>query len=93
MNKYEVLYIISSKVSEENREAMINKFKDVITKENGTIDKLDKWGIKKYQYPINFENEGYYVLVGFTCAPSVIEKLKSLMLVTEGCVRFMFEKK
>lgn len=93
MNKYEVLYIISSKVQEENREAMINKFNEVITSANGTIDKLDKWGIKKYQYPINFENEGYYVLVGFTCAPEVIEKLQGLMLVTEGCVRFMFEKK
>jgi len=71
MNKYEALYIIDKDVSEESRQAVIDKLSDVVTSKGGEVENVDKWGIRKYAYPINFKSEGFYVLMNFTAAPEV----------------------
>ena len=66
MNKYEILYIIDNDVSEEDKAALVDRFSDLVVKLGGTVDGIDKWGTRKYAYPINDKNEGYYVLMNFT---------------------------
>ena len=56
MNKYELLYIISSDVAEEKREEIIKKFTSYVESKKGTVEGVDKWGMKKFAYPINFKN-------------------------------------
>lgn len=93
MNKYELLYIIASDVTEEAREALIAKFKAFVESKNGTVDTLDKWGIKKFAYPINFRNDGFYVLMNFNANPEIISEMNNLMTITDGIVRQMFVRK
>lgn len=93
MNKYELLYIISSSATEEQREALIEKVKTLIEKNGGEINGTDKWGMRKFAYPINFRNEGFYVLVNFTSSPEAVEVVNSAMNITENVVRQMFIKK
>ncbi len=93
MNKYELLYIISSSATEEQREELIGKVKNFIESKGGVIEGTDKWGIKKFAYPINFKNEGYYVLVNLTINPEMIKEINNLMNITTNVVRQMFIKK
>lgn len=93
MNKYELLYIIASDVSEEKREELIKKFSSYVEAKGGTIEGIDKWGMRKLAYPINFKNEGYYVLMNITMKPEEVEPMAKLMNITEGIVRQMFVKK
>lgn len=93
MNKYELLFIISATTPDDQKEAIISKVTSFIEKNVGTVDAVDKWGMKKFAYPINFKNEGYYVLVNFTIAPSKIAELDNMMYVNENIVRQMFVKK
>lgn len=66
MSKYELLYILSTSLDDAAKDAAISKISSIITEAGGTVDKLDKWGIKKLAYPIKFKNDGYYVLTNFT---------------------------
>lgn len=93
MNKYELLYIIAQDVTEEKREALIAKFKSLVEEKGGEIAGIDKWGMKKLAYPINFKNEGYYVLMTFSSKPEVIDGMSKLMNITDEIVRHMFVKK
>ncbi len=93
MNKYELLYIIASDASEEKREELIKKFSSYVGAKGGTIEGIDKWGMRKLAYPINFKNEGYYVLMNITMKPEEVEPMAKLMNITEGIVRQMFVKK
>lgn len=93
MNKYELLFIIANDVNEEKREQLINKFKGLIEEKGGEIAGVDKWGMKKFAYPINYKNEGFYVLVNFSSKPEIIEGISKLMNITDGIVRHMFVKK
>ncbi len=93
MNKYELLYIISSSATEEQREGVIEKVKTLIEKNGGEIAGTDKWGMKKFAYPIDFKNEGFYVLVNFNANPEAVAVINNTMNITENIVRQMIIKK
>lgn len=93
MNKYELLYIISTDATEEQREALIEKFKGYVETRNGVCEGIDRWGIKKFAYPINFKNEGYYVLMNFSANADVVNEMNKLMNITDNIVRQMFVAK
>lgn len=93
MNKYELLYIISSSATEEQREGVIEKIKALIEKNGGEIVGTDKMGMKKFAYPIDFKNEGFYVLVNFNTNSEAISVINNAMNITENVVRQMIIKK
>lgn len=93
MNKYELLYIISSDVAEEKREELISKFSSYVEAKGGVVEGMDKWGMRKLAYPINFKNEGFYVLMNVSMNPEEVDAMSKLMNITEGIVRHMFVRK
>lgn len=93
MNSYEMLYILDNDLSDEMKEKLVNKFNDVITKANGTIDTVDKWGTKKLAYDINYKSEGYYVLINFKSDSDLPNELERVLRITDGVVRFIVLKK
>lgn len=90
MKKYELLYVISSNANEAKRDALIEQFKKFIEDKKGNILGIDKWGMRKFTYPIKFKNEGFYVLMNFEAVPETIKELENLMNITEDIVRKMF---
>ena len=72
---------------------IFSKVTSFIEKNAGTVDAVDKWGMKKFAYPINFKNEGYYVLVNFSINPEMIKEINNLMNITDNVVRQIFVKK
>lgn len=93
MNKYELLYIISASATDEQKEELIKKINALIESKGGEIAGTDKWGMRKFAYPINFKNEGYYVLVNFSINPNAIKEINNLMNITDNIVRQIFVKK
>lgn len=93
MNKYELMFIIESDVAEEKREQLIAKFKAYVEAHKGNIEGIEKIGMKKLAYPINFRNEGFYVLMNITMNPEDVDAMAKLMNITEGIVRQMFVRK
>ena len=93
MNKYELMYIIDASCSDEEREAFIDKVQNMVIKAGGTVDTLDKIGLKKFAYPINFKNEGYYVLMNFQSESNLPNEIESKMDIMDHYVRSLFIKK
>lgn len=93
MNQYEVLYILQNDLSEERKLEMIEKIGSIIEKLNGNVKNVDKWGTRRYAYPINDKNEGYYVLMNFEAAPDVPQEFERQMRIMEEVVRFMLTRK
>ena len=93
MTKYEMLYIIDCDVAEEERESIIKKFEDLVKNNGGVIEKTDRWGAKKLQYPINYKSEGYYVLMTFDAEKTLVVELKRIAGITDGIVRRLITKR
>ena len=75
MKTYEMLYVLDNAISDEAKEAFVKKFEDVVTAANGKVVSTDKWGVKRLAYPINYKNDGYYVLMTFEAEGSVVKEL------------------
>ncbi|MBQ8881812.1 MAG: 30S ribosomal protein S6 [Clostridia bacterium] len=93
MNKYEVLYILDAKLDDGEKDALIERFKGVVETANGTVESVDKWGVRKLAYEINFKNEGYYVLMNFSADANTPDDLERQMRITDGVMRFIVIKK
>ena len=92
MTKYEMLYIIAPEIAEEARESLIKKFEDMVVANGGTVEKTEKWGMKKLQYPINYKTEGFYVLMTFEATQTFVVELKRVIGITDGIMRRLITK-
>ena len=90
-NSYETMLVFSVANGDEAVTALVEKFKALI-EANGTIDSIDEWGKRKLAYPINYETEGYYMLVNFTCEPEFPAELDRVVKITEGVLRSLTVK-
>ena len=92
MTNYEVLYIVSPKLEEAAREELIERFKNVVVAAGGSAE-VNKWGMRKLAYRVNFQNEGYYVLMTFSAPADLPAELERQMRISAAVMRFMVTKK
>ena len=85
---YETLFAVSGNLVEEDAKAVIEKFVTLIN-ENGSDVDVNEWGKRRFAYPINYVNEGYYVLVSYKSEPSFPIELDRVFGITEGVLRYM----
>ena len=88
MVKYEVMYIIDGDTEESKIEELISMVSSIIN-DGGKEVKTDKWGMKRFAYPINYKNEGYYVLTSFEAEPGFPKELDRRLKIEEKIVRHM----
>ena len=91
-NSYETMLVFSVANGDESVAALVEKFKALI-EANGTIESVDEWGKRKLAYLINYETEGYYMLINFTCEPEFPAELDRIVKITEGVIRSLTIKK
>lgn len=92
MTKYEMLYILDASLSDEAKDGIIKKIEDLVSSNGGVIEKTDRWGIKKLQYPINYKSEGYYVLTTFEAEKTLVVEIKRIIGITDGIIRRLITK-
>ncbi len=93
MNKYELLTIFSATLTDEQKEAVVTKYTKLMEADGGKVTVVNKWGVKKLAYPINYKNEGYYVLFEFEANANVPAKINELMNIDEAVMRSLCLKK
>jgi len=89
MRVYEELFIVKPDSPEEEVDAYIGQVKDLISNAQGTIEKVDKWGVRKLAYRVSKYNEGLYVLVQFTSTPELVKEIERGMRVTDMVIKFI----
>ena len=93
MNSYVLLYIIKPTVEEEARAALIARFADIVKNDNGEVENIDEWGMRKLAYAIDYISEGYYVLMNFKAKADLPVELERNLKISEDVMRFMVVKK
>lgn len=84
--KYETIVIFKATLSEEETAAQVEKVKALIA-ENGTLDAIDEWGKRRLAYPINKQNEGYYVQLNYTAPIDFPAELDRLFKINDAVMR------
>lgn len=93
--KYETVFALSVKTyaDEEALNAIVEKFKTLMTANGAEITKVDVWGKRRMAYAVNYETEAYYVLVEFTSDVKFPAELERNYRITEGVLRSLVVRK
>jgi small subunit ribosomal protein S6 len=92
MNSYETIFIIDASLEEDAIKALQEKFVGLISS-NGEVESVDEWGKRRLAYPINDENDGYYVLYNYECNAEFPKELDRVVGITDGVLRSLIIKK
>ncbi len=89
-NQYEVVFIMTPVLSEEQVMDTVTKFKKILSVEDGSeIVHENNWGLRKLAYPIQKKNTGFYYLIEFKSPGDVIAKMEIEFKRDERIMRFL----
>lgn len=88
LRDYEIVYVLKSDLSEEDRVAKIARIHALITDNGGEIGKAEEWGKRVFAYEIKHNKEGYYGLAEFRLDPSAVEQIKDRLNIDEQILRY-----
>ena len=88
INSYECMFVVSVANGEEAAKTTVAKFTDLINA-NAEVIAIDDWGKRRFAYPIEDMNEGYYTVATFKCEGAFPAGLQRLMNIDESVLRAM----
>ncbi len=86
---YETTFIVNASLDDHQIDSVIEKVREVITKNGGEIRELFKWGRKRFAYTIKKKNNGFYVVFEFMAAGDLIAKLERHYFLDENIMRYI----
>ena len=89
MNKYELAVVVSAKIEDEERAAVVDKCKALIERFNGVITEVDDWGKKRLAYEIQKMKEGYYYFIKFDADSTVPIEIESRVRIMDNVIRYL----
>lgn len=92
-NHYELLYLVSANHTEDELEPIKQKIRDAINKFEGSITFEDGLGKKKLAYPIEKNQQGYYLLTEFDLDGKNLASLDKDLKLTNELLRHIVVKR
>jgi small subunit ribosomal protein S6 len=88
MRTYETIYIVHPEVVGDGYNAVIDKFKGILTDQQANLLKVDEWGTRKLAYQVKKQGRGTYVLMAYEAGPTVVAELERRMRIDENIIKF-----
>lgn len=92
MNKYEMTVVVSAKIEDDERAAVIDKCKALVERFGGTITNIDEWGKKKLAYEIQKMKEAFYYFIQFDADSTAPAEIESRMRIMDNVIRYLIVK-
>jgi len=92
MKRYETIVILRPSLGETDNQTVIDRATGTIEDFDGSIIKIDKWGLKKLAYLIKKENQGYYVYIQYAGLPAGVAEMERLFRIDDNVMKFLTVK-
>jgi len=92
MNQYETVFILTPVLSDEQMKEAVEKFKGILKDASAEVFSEENWGLKKLAYPIEKKSTGFYVMLEYKAAPTVIKNFELQLRRDERVLRFLTVK-
>jgi small subunit ribosomal protein S6 len=89
LKNYETIFILDSLADDEKIESQVKKYSDFLTKNKSEITNIERWGRRKFAYPIKKKHTGYYVSIEFSSDTDIVAKLDRVYHLDENVLRYL----
>ena len=87
MRSYEAMVVVDARLEEGDIQKAVDRFLAVITDSGGEVAAVDRWGIRRFAYEIDHQNEGYYFVANFNAGEDVVDKLRRTLQISDEFIR------
>ena len=92
MNFYEHTIIAKQDLSTPELSNIEKKYKDIITKTDGKVIKVEKWGLISFAKKIRSYNKGFYIHYKFEAENKTLEEIKRNSVIDNSLLRHLTVK-
>jgi len=92
MRYYETMVIVKPTLTEEERAQVVEWIEEIVKKNDGTLNGVEKIGVRQLAYSIQKFERGYYYIFYFTGSSKTVLELERQMRYNENLLRFMTVK-
>jgi small subunit ribosomal protein S6 len=89
MRAYEVIFIAQPNLSDEQLEAIIKQFREIVTKENAEVIRVERWGKRRLAYQVKKYQDGFFVFFLIQGPHAAITALERRLKLMESIIRFL----
>ncbi|MCL7959763.1 MAG: 30S ribosomal protein S6 [marine benthic group bacterium] len=90
MRDYEVVYIFKSSLTTEEIEGRLEAYHGkILAAEGSEITAVEHWGKRQLAYPIDRNDNGYYVVTQFTASPGVLPDFERVLKLDDDLLRHL----
>jgi small subunit ribosomal protein S6 len=89
MKRYETVVIVDPDLSEDDRNVLIDRVKDLIEREKGLLVDIDEWGGRKLSYPINKKPRGHYYRLDYCGGGPLIHEMERSFRIDDRVMKFL----
>jgi small subunit ribosomal protein S6 len=86
---FETTFIVNASLDDSLIEGVITKVQDLLTKNQGEVTDVQRWGRKRLAYPIAKKNNGFYVCIEFTGQADLVTKLARFYHLEDNILRYL----
>lgn len=92
MGKYELAVVVSAKLEDDERAAVIEKVKEYVTRFNGTVTNVEDCGKKRLAYEIQKMKEAFYYFIQFESDSECPGEIEKRVRIMEPVIRYLIVK-
>ena len=92
MRRYETIVILKPSLGEAENQAIIDLATGTIEQFDGSIVKIDKWGLRKTAYPIKKDTQGYYVYLQYAGLPAAVNEIERVFRIDDKVLKYLTVK-
>ena len=89
MSKYELAVVVSAKIEDDERAAVVEKAKALVERFGGQITNVDDWGKKRLAYEVQKMKEAFYYFIQFDAESSVPAEIESRIRIMDNVIRYL----
>ncbi len=84
---YELMIIVDQDADDAANKAVIERVKEMVEADGGTIPTVDNWGRRRFAYPINHKSEGVYTVFEIVTEAPNLDELDRFLRLADDVVR------
>ena len=92
MNEYELLYVVSPRLTAEEVDAAVARIQGLVESSGGEVLMTDNWGRRRLAYPIKHHFEGTYVLKHLRLPSDRIAEFERALQINEDVLRHLLTR-
>jgi small subunit ribosomal protein S6 len=89
MRRYETFVIIDPDISQEQREPVLERVKELITQQDGFLVYEDVWGDRKLAYEIKKKARGFYVRFDYCGLAPLVNEIERYFRIDDRALKYM----